>query len=365
MNAPHVLIDLLGARWETDASVVEVVWDDSGQCAGFALGDGTLALATGVWEGGPRLKPRESGGGVEFVQAQAPPAPLARFSVHEGTCLALAADPAGGFLSGGDDGRLVHLRLDGTSALVAHEVGAWIDRVAASPVGGRSYACGRRVHWLGPKPACLMLSGSATSMAFDPSGTQLAISHHGGVTVWAADTLRERELAWRGFHRNVAWSPDGRYLVSGMEENALHGWRLADGADIEMGGYLGQPRSLSFSADGRFLATSGGMRAVCWRFDPPGADAGPHESGIAGKTPVSVVVCHPIHPLIAVGYYSGVVLLCQPGSSDMLFVKGSGNSAVSALAWSPDGRRLALGTEAGELALVFLPDELFRFGRRR
>ncbi|NUY30844.1 WD40 repeat domain-containing protein [Paraburkholderia sp. JPY303] len=365
MNAPHVLIDLLGARWETDASVVEVVWDDSGQCAGFALGDGTLALATGVWEGGPRLRPRESGGGVEFVQAQAPPAPLARFSVHEGTCLALAADPAGGFLSGGDDGRLVHLRLDGTSALVAHEVGAWIDRVAASPVGGRSYACGRRVHWLGPKPACLMLPGSATSIAFNRAGTQLAVSHHGGVTLWAADTFRGRELAWRGFHRNVAWSPDGRYLVSGMEENALHGWRLADGADIEMGGYPGQPRSLSFSADGRFLATSGGMRAVCWRFDPPGADAGPHESGIAGKTPVSVVVCHPIHPLIAVGYYSGVVLLCQPGSSDMLFVKGSGDSAVSALAWSPDGRRLALGTQAGELALVFLPDELFRFGRRR
>lgn len=364
MNAPPVLIELLGACWVTDASVVEVAWDTAGQSAGFALGDGTLALASRVWDGGPRLKPRASGG-VEFVQALAPPAPLARYSAHEGTCLALAADPSGGFLSASDDGRLVHLRLDGTSELIVHEDGAWIDRVAASPTGGRAYACGRRVHWLGDKPACLMLPGSATSLAFDPAGTQLAISHHGGVTLWAADSLRERLLAWPGYHRNVVWSPDGRYLVSGMEENALHGWRLPDGADIEMGGYPGQPRSLSFSADGRFLATSGGMRAVCWRFDPPGADDEPHECGVAGKAPVSKVACHPSHPLIAVGYHSGAVLLCQPGSSDILFIKGSGNSAVSAMAWSPDGGALAVGTEAGELALVFLPDELFRFGSRR
>ncbi|MHB9841496.1 WD40 repeat domain-containing protein [Paraburkholderia terrae] len=363
MNAPHVLIDLLGACWVTDACVVDAVWDRSGQCAGFALGDGTLALATGVWEGGPRLNPRESGG-VEFVQAQAPPAPLARFSVHEGTCLALSADAAGGFLSGGDDGRLVHLRLDGTSELVAHEADAWMDHVAASPVCGRAYANGRRVQWLGPKPACLTLPGSVTSLAFDPVGTRLAISHHGGVTLWAADTLRERELAWPGYHRAVAWSPDGRYLVSGMQENALHGWRLSDGADIERGGYPAQPRSLSFSADGRFLATSGGMRAVCWRFDPPRANDEPHECGMAGKAPVSRVACHPVHPLIAVGYQSGAVLLCQPGSSGVLFIKGFGDSAISALVWSPDGRRLALGTEAGELALVFLPDELFRFGSR-
>ncbi|HKR45753.1 MAG TPA: WD40 repeat domain-containing protein [Paraburkholderia sp.] len=364
MNAPHVLIDLLGACWEVGAPVVEIVWDTSGQCAGFALGDGTLALATGVWEHGPRLKPRE-GGGVEFVQAQEPPAPLARFSVHAGTCLALAADPAGGFLSGGDDGRLVHLHLDGASELVAQEAGAWIDRVAASPVGGRAYASGRKVHWLGPKPACLMLPGSATSLAFDPAGTRLAMSYPGGAMLWAVDTLRDRQLVWPGYHRNVAWSPDGRYLVSGMEENALHVWRLPDGADIEMGGYPGQPRSLSFSADGRFLATSGGMRAVCWRFDPPRANDDPCESGIAGQTPVSRVACHPVHPLIAVGYHGGAVLLCQPGSSDILLIKGPGNSALSAMAWSPDGRRLALGTEAGELALVFLPDELFRFGRRR
>ncbi len=85
------------------------------------------------WHGGPRSN-RAQGGGVEFVQAQEPPAPLARFSVHEGTCLALAADPEGGFLSGGDDGRLVHLNVDGTSEVLVDAGGEWIDLVATSPV---------------------------------------------------------------------------------------------------------------------------------------------------------------------------------------------------------------------------------------
>jgi WD40 repeat protein len=360
MNAPLPLIELLGVRSMTEAPVVALAWDVAGRTAGFALGDGTVALAAGEWPGGPALKPRPTGG-VEFVPAREPPAPVARFAVHDGTCLTLAADPEGGFLSGGDDGRLVHLSADGASEMLVDTGGEWIDLVATSRTG-RAYATGRRVHWLGTKPASLALPGTATALVFNAAGDQLAIAHRGGVTLWPLDTHVPRLLAWPGYHRSVAWSPDGRYLVSGMEENALHGWRLPDGGDMEMGGYPGQPRSLSFSPDGRVLVTSGGPRVVCWRFDPPGGDDSPRECGIAGKTPVTQVACHPTHPLIAAGYHNGAVLLCQPGGSDVLFVKASGDSPVSAIAWTPDGGRLALGTEAGEIGLVTLPEALFHFG---
>lgn len=360
MNAPPCLIELLGARWVTDAPVAALAWDSAGRHVGFALGDGTLAIAASEWAGGPQLKPREAGG-VDFVQAREPPTPLARLAVHDGACLALAADPEGGFLSGGDDGRLVHSMPDGASELLADHNGEWID-VVATCAAGRAYATGRRVHWLGAKPASLPISGSATALAFDAVGKQLAIAHHGGVTLWPVDSHIPRLLAWPGYHRSIVWSPDDRYVVSGMEENALHGWRLPDGGDIEMGGYPMQPRSLSFSADGRFLVTSGGPRAVCWRFDPPGTDASPRECGVAGKTPVAQVACHPGHPLVAAGYHNGAVLLCQPGASDVLFVRSADGSPVAALAWSPDGERLAIGTEGGEIAVVSLPDALFHFG---
>ncbi|WP_438391258.1 WD40 repeat domain-containing protein [Caballeronia sp. DA-9] len=359
MNAPLPLIELLGARSVTDAAVVAIAWDFAGSHAGFALGDGTVAFTAAAWPGGPLVRPRQ-GGGVEFVPAREPPTPVTRFSVHDGTCLALAADPEGGFLSGGDDGRLVHLNVDGTIEVLIDSAGEWIDLVATTSAG-RAYATGRRVHWLGTRPASLPLPGSATALVFNATGDQLAIAHRGGVTLWPVDSHVLRPLAWPGYHRSVAWSPDGRYLVSGMEENALHGWRLPDGGDIEMGGYPGQPRSLSFSADSRVLVTSGGPRVICWRFDPPGGDDQPGECGIAGKTPVTCVACHPAHPLIAVGYHNGAVLLCQPGGSDILFVKPSGDSPVSAVTWSPDGRRLAMGTQTGEIGLVLLPEALFHF----
>ena len=79
------------------------------------------------------------------------------------------------------------------------------------------------------------------------------------------------------------------------------------------------PLSLAFAHDGRFLVTSGAMRPVCWGFDPPGADVEPRECGIASKTPVTCVACHPRQYLIAAGYHNGAVLLCQPGSDEGLF----------------------------------------------
>ena len=65
--------------------------------------------------------------------------------------------------------------------------------------------------------------------------------------------------------------------------------------------------------------------------------------------------------MIAAGYHNGAVLLCQPGTDDVLFVKASTGGSVTALRWSDDGSRLAIGTQGGEAGVVALPDLLFRF----
>jgi WD40 repeat protein len=374
LNPP--LLDILGVSWNLEAPVVDLAWDHAGGSMAFSLGDGTLAVVLGSWQRGPRLQPRP-GGGVALVEAEEPAVPPRKAVVHEGSCLALAADPAGGFLSGGDDGRVVHMPLSGDGAVLAHLPDAWIDNVATSPEGIRAWSSGRRVQRMQANETREMeLPATVNALAFDSKGQCLAMAHAGGVTLWrdaqpglrggadghftAAASAGLRHLAWPGLHRALAWSPDDRYLVTGMQENALHGWRLSDGGDIEMGGYAGQPRSLSFAGDGRFLATSGSTRLVCWRFDPPGRDGAPDESGIASRVPVTRVACHPSQAVVATGYHNGAVLLCQPGSHDALFVKASGNGAVTALAWSSDGSRLAFGTQEGTLGWLSLPVELFR-----
>ena len=42
-----------------------------------------------------------------------------------------------------------------------------------------------------------------------------------------------------------------------MQENALHGWRLSDGQHMRMSGYPSKTHILSFTRNGKWLATSG------------------------------------------------------------------------------------------------------------
>ena len=57
----------------------------------------------------------------------------------------------------------------------------------------------------------------------------------------------------------LVWSPDGKFLISSMQEAALHGWRIADAKDMRMGGYPSKVKSLAFLRDGMMLATSGAL----------------------------------------------------------------------------------------------------------
>jgi WD40 repeat protein len=363
VNLPTPLVEVLGASWNAQACVKKAAWNFAGTHAGFALDDGTVLIASGEWEGGPQLRPHETRG-VELVKPESPPPPPARFAIHDGVSLGFAGDRDGGFLSAGGDGRLVRVDLEGGAHALETLAGRSIDHVATSQNGLHAYASDRCVYMPGIIDGELTLPASVSALMFSMSGQQLAVAHAGGVTLWDARSASPRLLACAGTPRALAWSPDGRYLVSGVDGNALHGWRLPDGDDIDMSGYPLQPTSLSFLADGRVLVTNGGTRAMCWRFDPPGSEDRPRECGIGSGAAVSVVVCHPSLPLIAVGYESGAVLLCQPGGNDVLFVRANGGASITTLAWSPDGGRLAYGTEAGEIALVYLPHALFRIGRQ-
>lgn len=360
---PAPLIESLGVHWEQPAPVTALAWSAAGTSVGYALGDGHVVVADTRWTQGPKLLLRPEGGVLLEPATTPAPQPL-RASCHPGVSLCIAADATGGFVSGGDGGHLVRLPRLGAPEIVSHHPGAWVDTVACTAHGMQAHSSGKRVYRMNAEHGeTLALPASATALAFCPNDKTLAIAHYGGVTLWAADAST-RLLEWPGYHRALAWSPDGLYLVSGMQENALHGWRVTDASDIEMGGYPGQPLSLAFSHDGRYLVTSGGTRPVCWGFDPPGAHKSPVECGIASRTPVTRVACNPERSLIASGYHNGAVMLCQPGHDDGLFVRGSGGGAVNALAWSGDGARLAFGTQGGVFGWLNLPELLFRTSAR-
>ena len=368
MNQTPPLLDLLGVSWHVRSAALAVAWNHHGATVACALADGMLVLADGVWQNGPTLAPRPGGGSAVVAARQPAPEPL-RVRAHHGACLALRADRLGGFLTGGDDGRLVHTSTSGACSQLAAQRGHRVEAVDSGCAGMRAWASGRSVRRLHlQREDCIELPSAATALGFDPASRCLAIAHADGVTLWSiAESDGERDCEFEpqclvapGDPMALAWSPDGRHVVIGTREGALHGWRITDGGAIALHGYAGQPNSLAFSGDGRFLVASGAARPVAWRFDPPGSTEPPDECGITGKTPVTQVACHPSQALSAAGHHNGAIAPCQPASADVLVVKDAGQGAVTALAWSPDASRLAFGTQDAGFGWVNLPAALFR-----
>ena len=156
-------------------------------------------------------------------------------------------------------------------------------------------------------------------------------------------------LEWKGSHLDATVSPDGRFLVTSMQENALHGWRLADGRNMRMTGYPGKTRSLSWSHDGHWLATSGADACVVWPFKDKDGPMGkaPRECGVRPQR-ITQVAFHPRALVVAIGYADGLVLLCRLGDAAEILVRDAA-PATARSARSPGtrrGARLLFGTDS-------------------
>jgi len=360
------LLDQLGARWLVGVPATAVAWDVTTGLAGFALDDGTLALVHPVWDGAPALRPRE-GAGATLVPATAPAPPAARVQAHYGACLAVAADPDGGFLTGGADGRVTCVQPDGSLRALAHFDGK-VSLVATGPGRWRACAVRNRVHRLGGSAAVLDVAAAVTALAVDPSGARLAIGHQGGVTLWAGGDI-PLVLPAAGPQHGIAWSADPARLASVSPDGTLRAWTLA--APMSSAGTLpdAAPPEITVGApvtdldalpgDGGFVIGVAG-RVLCWQ--PPSPALLP--CGVRNQAAVTRIAAHPHRKLLAAGYANGTVVLCQPDRSDLLRLRAAGSGrnlgGISALAFSPSGDCLAIGTDGGEIAVLALPDMLFR-----
>lgn len=321
-----------GKSWAFDAFVVGIRFNDAG-VAGFVLGDGVVALA--------RI------GSPDVLNVAA----------HNGACLSFAVDGAGDFITGGDDGRLVRTTAVGVSSELAKTRGKWIEHVTVSPDTGLiAYAAGKDATILDPKAPMVFSHGSTVGgLAFDPKGRRLAVSHYNGVSLWWAKSANQQAkvLPWLGSHLDTTWSPDGRFLVTSMQEAALHGWRLEDAADMKMTGYPAKVKSLAWDRRGRFLFTSGAPRVIAWSFTGRSGPMGkePMEMGPERDALVTAVAAHPRIDAVAAGMGDGTVWFQRFDEPGAAFLALHG-APISALTFSPDGSHVAIGAEDGFAAIV-------------
>jgi WD40 repeat protein len=249
-------------------------------------------------------------------------------------------------------------RADGTSVVIAEEGRKWIDMLAAGPGGAVAYATGRSVRVLDAAGKRFELDRprAVGGIAFFPKGLRLAIAGYNGVGLWFPGTASPvQELEWKGAHIGVTVTPDGTSVVTSMQEMALHGWRLKDGQHMRMSGYPAKVKSLSWSAKGRFLASSGAGVSVCWPFHYKDGPMGRPPLELGGRQElVTQVACHPSEEIAALGYDDGMILLSRFSDREEVLLRRPAGSQVTSMAWGADGLELAFGCEDGSAGVVDL-----------
>lgn len=332
------MLRVRGISRECGEFVTTLAFDRAGGSVAAGLGDGRIVL-----------RPLAGGDWTDHA-------------CHDGAVLALTADiDATGYCSGGDDGAL--RRLDaatGESTGLASFGMKWVEHVLAIPdrkAPLRAASVGRNIHLVdggGQVVRSLAHPSTVAGMALDAKQRRLAAAHYNGASLWfvRSENAKPQVYEWKGSHTGVALHPGLDAMVTTMQENALHGWKLPDGQHMRMSGYPAKPESLGFTHSGKWLATAGAEAIVIWPFSGGGPmGKAPLELAV-GETVIKRVATHPQHEVVAAGFADGSVVVADIARERVLPVAAAGRGPVSALGWSPDGAFLAFGTESGFLALI-------------
>ncbi len=195
------------------------------------------------------------------------------------------------------------------------------------------------------------------AVAFSPDG-KLLVSASADKTVRLWDVAAQTEIRalpeQGGPVYSVAFSPDGKSLLTGGGDKTVRLYDVADGKELRQ---FEAPQdavySVAFSPDGKTAVAGGLDKTVSrWNVDD-GATAGAFD-GARGDV-YRVQFNHDGGKLMAVTYAADLAIWNTADAKLLFQTELPGRTTYSG-AWSPEGRQIAIAAEDGNVYLLNLPD---------
>ena len=188
-------------------------------------------------------------------------------------------------------------------------------------------------------------SNSVWSVCWSPDGKYLASgSQDNKVIIWDANS-GQRLKTLKGHYWNVSsvgWSPDGKYLASGGGDITIKIWDAKSGQRLKtLEGHSERVNSVCWSPDGKYLASGSNDKTVkIWD-----ANSGQRLKTLEGHSDVVLSVCwSPDGKYLASGSNDKTVIIWDANSGQRLQTLKGYYGSVLSVCWSPDGKYLASGS---------------------
>jgi WD40 repeat protein len=284
---------------------------------------------------------------------------------HADGCDALAWRPDGKALAtAGRDGKWKLWDVTDGKVLAEHEAGAmWAEHLAwsAKPIGDRGHllalGAGNKVTLWDEQGIAvgepMKVAKTISEIAWIIDGATLAIATSTEVIVRdALDNTDERVFKSRDPILSMAFSPSGKWLMTGNQDCSVHVWNTDNGAEMHMRGFAAKVRQLAWHRGNRWLATGGGLTISVW--DCSG-------NGPEGRTPLllewhpdqlTALQYQPEGDWLASGARDGSIAIWSPTQRQNQISRAKILSGVTRVAWSPDGKLLAATGESGEVQVL-------------
>ncbi len=185
--------------------------------------------------------------------------------------------------------------------------------------------------------------GEISAITYSRDGTRLAVACSIGIWLYDPDNGQALDLltTHTDYVSSVAFSPDGRTLVSGSKDGIIRLWDTQTGILRQsLTGHTGSVSSVVFSSDGTSLASGSSDNTVClWD-----AQTGALQNTLKGHTnEVLSVVFGPNGKTLASGSKDNTIRLwdAQTGELQNTLTLIGHKGEIWEMAFSPDGKTLA------------------------